>query len=630
MADKSTIPDHKDQLRMNVEAYRAYLKEITESSKNKKSDEEISSMHMELSEKKDLYRNLTGEGYIPPLDVITKDKIHLESIFNKLNCSNWSHNFGWIGQAKTPLNAEAKAVSMPAELYEGLKTRKLWSTDGQPPAAIIAGIDIAGVGAHGTFPKDISKVSTCRLLKMNWNIIKGSLPSNMNEIEFLEHILLSGNMLNGCLDENIFNNLAYLSKIDLSFNQFTGELPNHFDTCENLVSFNVSGNQFVGSIPSTLGNHKKLKELIAYSNNLGGPLLPIFTSENVLEIINLSNNKFTGSIECFCSCSHLTRLQISNNNLDLPLPMKVNNMKSLTVLHLQKNNISGALPESLCELTNMDNFNISHNQITGRLPSFIGNWSRCRIFMCTGNDIKGPVPASISKMINLKDFHIFESFPCDDCYLNKAYSENCFDRVYRWGTSVGVDHVHWREEEMWGPGGRYKGYHGMNQPNHGFYRTKEEDEEILQLKQEAIKRHELLANSYDDDDTIHSSSDYYNSNSNNNKVRVGEQAFETDTYAHSHTHQSTHSQVSQATYERSFGMHSSQDTSLHLEGSLHIDHDPSLDSLSQEGGKEGRQRRPQQVTLEQRLSQLPRLGQNSQEIAEMNQKVRKHEERMKG
>ena len=63
-------------------------------------------------------------------------------LFNKLNCSNWSHNFGWVGQAKTPLNAEAKQVSMPAELYEGLKTRKLWSTDGQPPAAIIAGIDI--------------------------------------------------------------------------------------------------------------------------------------------------------------------------------------------------------------------------------------------------------------------------------------------------------------------------------------------------------------------------------------------------------------------------------------------------------------------------------------------------------
>ena len=625
MADKTVIPDRKDQLRMNVEAYRAYLKEIKESPKNMKTEEEMSGMYLELSEKKDLYRNLTSEGYVPPIDVLEKDKIHLESIFNKLNCSNWSHNFGWVGQAKTPLNAEAKQVSMPAELYEGLKTRKLWSTDGQPPAAIIAGIDIEGVGAHGTFPKDIAKVTTCRLLKMNWNIIKGNLPSNMNEMEFLEHVLLSGNMLHGNLDENIFSNMAYLTEIDLSFNQFSGELPNHFDTCENLVSFNVSGNQFVGNIPSSLGNHKKLKELIAYSNDFSGELPRIFTTDCVLEVINLSNNKFTGSIDCFCSCANLARLQLSNNKLDQRLPNAIGNMKALKVLHLQNNNITGELPDGLSELTHMDNFNIANNQITGRLPSFIGNWTGCRIFMCTGNDIKGPVPRSVSRMINLKDFHIFESYPCDDCYLNKAYTEKCFDRVYRWGTSVGVDHVHWREDEIWGPGGRYKGYHGMHARNHGFYRTPEEDEEIQRLMEEAIKRHEILANGFDDDTINSDHHDYHATSNPSTNIRVGEGAFETDNYGQSHRFKPDQSQIS---YERSFGMHSSQDTSLHVEGSLHIDHDPSLETLSQEGGKEGKQRRPQEVTIEQRLQQLPRLGQDSQEIAELNQKVRKQEQRM--
>ena len=71
---------------------------------------------------------------------------------------------------------------MPAELYQGLKLRKQLKQDGGPPGGALTGINIEGVGAHGHFPKEICDISTVRQVKMNWNLISGHIPKQLNKI----------------------------------------------------------------------------------------------------------------------------------------------------------------------------------------------------------------------------------------------------------------------------------------------------------------------------------------------------------------------------------------------------------------------------------------------------------------
>jgi hypothetical protein len=50
----------------------------------------------------------------------------------------------------------------------------------------------------------------------------------------------------------------------------------------------------------------------------------------------------------------------------------------------------------------------------GRIPKNIGDLSRLRVFRLSNNNIRGPVPLSMARLLNLKDFHVFKSFPAED------------------------------------------------------------------------------------------------------------------------------------------------------------------------------------------------------------------------
>ena len=586
---KIQIPERPEQIRMNCEAFRLGVQKLKESA-HPPSDEQVSSMFMELSQKTNEYRALMGEDYAKPLALSSEDQTSVKAIFDSLNCSNWNRKFGWVGQAKTPLNDEAHPCEMPAELYQGLKLRKQLKQDGGPPGGALTGINIEGVGAHGHFPKEICDISTVRQVKMNWNLISGHIPKQLNKIEFLEDLLMGGNKLSGTLHDESFSNLEYLTRINLSFNELKGNIPNVFDTCEQLVELDLSGNHLTGTIPSSLGHHRRLKVLKAYSNQLSGDLPDIFTSP-ILETINLNKNKFTGSLNVFSQhCINLQRLQISHNELNQPLPDNIGNLNQLKVIHLQHNKIPGPVPDSICDCIHMDMFNVSHNELTHRLPTLIGNWTNCRVFMLTGNDIKGPIPRSISKMINLKDFHIFANFPTDDVYMDRNFKEHTFDRVYRWGTAVGMDHVHWRDEEIWGAGGRWRGFHGREhgeQHNYGFFLSDEEKEEIRILKLKAKQSMQ--------------------------QVQVGENAF--DDYGHESPHRRG------GGVDGSMSIIDKDDrvfdpltmSTLKLDGNLKVDHDPPLASLSTLHGTEPEVKN---VDMETRMNRdLQRLGDDSLELA---------------
>ncbi|CAJ2633695.1 unnamed protein product [Trifolium pratense] len=84
--------------------------------------------------------------------------------------------------------------------------------------------------------------------------------------------------------------------IDLSRNNFEGEIPNGIGELHALKGLNLSHNRLIGHIPQSIGNLTYLESLDLSSNMLTGVIPAELTNMNSIEVLNLSNNNLTGEI----------------------------------------------------------------------------------------------------------------------------------------------------------------------------------------------------------------------------------------------------------------------------------------------------------------------------------------------
>ncbi|XP_058742857.1 receptor-like protein 9DC3 [Vicia villosa] len=84
--------------------------------------------------------------------------------------------------------------------------------------------------------------------------------------------------------------------IDLSQNNFEGEIPNVFGELHALKGLNLSHNRLTGPIPQSIGNLTNMESLDLSSNSLTGVIPAEFTNLGSLEVLNLSHNHLVGEI----------------------------------------------------------------------------------------------------------------------------------------------------------------------------------------------------------------------------------------------------------------------------------------------------------------------------------------------
>nr|ADN34092.1 hypothetical protein [Cucumis melo subsp. melo] len=98
------------------------------------------------------------------------------------------------------------------------------------------------------------------------------------------------------LEQNLGRNLFIWKTIDLSSNDFNGEIPKEIGTLRSLVGLNLSHNKLSGGIPTSLGNLSNLEWLDLSSNELFGSIPPQLVSLTFLSCLNLSQNQLSGPI----------------------------------------------------------------------------------------------------------------------------------------------------------------------------------------------------------------------------------------------------------------------------------------------------------------------------------------------
>ena len=90
--------------------------------------------------------------------------------------------------------------------------------------------------------------------------------------------------------------LTIFTSIDLSNNNFHGEIPRTIGDLRSIIVLNLSNNAFEGLIPPSLGNLKELESLDLSNNKLFGRIPQELASLTFLAFLNLSENQLTGPI----------------------------------------------------------------------------------------------------------------------------------------------------------------------------------------------------------------------------------------------------------------------------------------------------------------------------------------------
>lgn len=90
--------------------------------------------------------------------------------------------------------------------------------------------------------------------------------------------------------------LSLVTGIDLSNNNFTGNIPNEITKLSGLVVLNLSRNRLTGQIPETKSNLHQLSSFDLSSNQLSGTIPLSLPSLTFWGGLNLSDNHLLGAI----------------------------------------------------------------------------------------------------------------------------------------------------------------------------------------------------------------------------------------------------------------------------------------------------------------------------------------------
>ncbi|CAN0863430.1 Receptor-like protein EIX2 [Linum grandiflorum] len=224
----------------------------------------------------------------------------------------------------------------------------------------IVSIDLGDNELEGNIPKWIGeRLLRLAILNLRGNEFMGYIPDELCHLQLLQILNLSHNYLSGNLPECVAN----FSAMANSNHEDQGAIYLFFGGANAFVEYQVLVVQGQVKAYSTILNY--IRSLDLSWNNFSGEIPKQIISLVALNYLNLSHNSLSGAIpEDLASMKSLESLDMSENHLFGAIPPGMASLTFLNHLNLSYNNLSGRIPSS----TQLQSFASS---------SFIGNKGLC-------------------------------------------------------------------------------------------------------------------------------------------------------------------------------------------------------------------------------------------------------------
>ena len=274
-------------------------------------------------------------------------------------------------------------------------------------------LDLSGNFLSGTIPDALTELRNLDLMDLSGNNLTGGIPENFQNLIGLRYLDLGRNNLGGD-DSDTLNDLfqgpatrANLRYVDLSYNDFEGDMPTSVYRLARVLRLDLSNNQFTGQISKDIEFLDTLYRLDWSDNNLTGELPAELGDLDNLERLYLDDNQFTGAIpEELGGLGSLEDLRLNENMLDGAIPEELGDLYSLERLYLHENQLVGSIPATLGDLYNLERLYLYDNGLTGSIPAELGKLGDQSVLdelRLENNQLSGAIPAELGDLVSMAE-----------------------------------------------------------------------------------------------------------------------------------------------------------------------------------------------------------------------------------
>ncbi|KAJ9560948.1 hypothetical protein OSB04_006108 [Centaurea solstitialis] len=208
----------------------------------------------------------------------------------------------------------------------------------------------------------------------------------------LRILFLYNNKIDGLIPEWSWNkNLDTLEMIDLSFNFITGfQQHQHFLPWARMKYFSIAANQLQGRLPLPP------KTMVYYDvsyNALEGEIPPLICEVKSLQLLDLSSNNISGNLPlCFGNLSNsLLVLDLKRNNFQGPMMNAFTHGSPLKRIDLSENQFVGQISKSLTNCTNLEVLSLGDNSFEDTFPFWLGTLDKLQVLILRSNKFHGAI-----------------------------------------------------------------------------------------------------------------------------------------------------------------------------------------------------------------------------------------------
>ncbi|CAG9466280.1 unnamed protein product [Pedinophyceae sp. YPF-701] len=263
-------------------------------------------------------------------------------------------------------------------------------------------VALQGLGLEGPVPDDIISARLLRSVFLGQNRLTGQLPDSAGQGAVLD------------TGDPGWGLHALLTRFDVSGNLLSGPMPNSFNFLISAVRIAAKGNAFT-SLPSLIVLLPNLLSLDVDSNRLSGSFYnPPFTLDTYasagsvgdgfrsIERIDLRGNQLGGTIPIQVAELRFRNIDLGNNLLEGSLPAAIGAAPTVRVIRVDRNRLSGSLPDPLTEWP-LEEIDIGFNQgILGTFPLSLTAIETLEVIRVPSTNLFGPLPASLGRLGRLR------------------------------------------------------------------------------------------------------------------------------------------------------------------------------------------------------------------------------------